>query len=122
MSDLKARAGQPITAEKWNRVIDRLPVGDAASPRGFVRLLLCRTSEEISASTIDASDTADSVYESGTVVAYGMSDNGDGTFSPALFGGEKIMINASEEAIPSGTELWAIETFGGILVSTVWVC
>jgi hypothetical protein len=123
VSDLRARAGKPIAADKWNAIVDRLP---ESAQKGFgeaiTRLRLCRTTKTISASSIDASDTADSVYESGVVNTYGLENNEDGAFSPALSTSQRIMINASEEAIPSGTELWAIESFDGILVSTVWIC
>lgn len=123
MSDLKVRSGQPLTATRWNEVVDRLPPDITTSgPGAFVRLVLCRTTETIGASTINESDTTASVYESGTVDAHGLINNGDGTFSPGKLPGNRIMINASAEEIPSGTELWAIDTYDGILVSTVWIC
>ena len=123
MSDLKAKAGQPVTAEKWNKVIDRLPaVATGPGSGGGIRLLLCRTTELIEAAEINESDTALSVYYSGLVNTHGLINNGDGTFSPGLTANAKLMINAGAEEIPSGTELWAIDTFGGVLVSTVWIC
>ena len=34
MSDLKAKVGQPVTADKWNRIVDRLPSTTAGNPAG----------------------------------------------------------------------------------------
>ena len=123
MSDLKAKAGQPVTAEKWNKVIDRLPaVATGPGSGGQVRLVLVRTTEVIEAAEIDEDDTELSVYYSGLVNTYGLINNGDGTFSPGLTANAKLMINAGSTEITSETEMWAIDTFGGILVSTVWAC
>lgn len=123
MSVLKAKSGHPITAEKWNQVVDLLP-GERTGPgsRGLTRLVLCRTTEDIPAAVIDESDTVSTVYSSGAVDTYGLVNNGDGTFAPGKTGKEGIMINASREIISSGTELWAIESWDGVLVSTVWAC
>lgn len=123
MSDLKAKPGQPVTAKKWNGVVDRLlESSEDAKQIDLVRLILCRTLEAIDGAVIDASDTADSVYSSGEVDTYGLVNNGDGTFSPGITNRKWILLNAASSSIPVDTELWAIEASTGVLVSTVWVC
>lgn len=123
MTIQKVKAGQPIRAAMMNQIIDQLPSEQfgANGPLG-IRLILCRTTEAISAATIDEDDTEDSVYGSGLVDTYGLINNEDGTFSPGITNEPRIMINASKQEIASGTELWAIESNDGVLISTVWVC
>ena len=122
MSDLKVSPGQPVSADKWNQVIDRLPGIEANGNAIPSRVVLCRTTEDIEEAAISDSDTEDSVYHSGTVQVYGIKNNGDSTFSPALLPGLRIMLNTGTEFMPSGTEVWAVETFGGHLVAIVWAC
>ncbi|MCM2369639.1 hypothetical protein [Aporhodopirellula aestuarii] len=123
MSDLKAKAGQPVSANKWNRVVDRLP-GEMVGPGipSAWRMVLCRLSEDVAASTISNSDTADSIYQSCEVEVYGLVANGDGTYSPVLTTEKGIMLNPAKESIPEGTEMWCMYLPSGLLVATVQAC
>ena len=123
MSDLKAQKGEPIAADKWNSAMDLLASQNFdAGTRARFHIKLVRTLEAIAAATVDGSDTADSVYNSGEVQTFGLKNNGDGTFEPVLSNKNQIMINAGLEEIPSGTELWAMDYGDGVLISTVWPC
>lgn len=123
MSDLKVKPGQPVSATGWNQMVDRLP-GDNVAPGGpgLWRMVLCRLTEEVAASTIDDNDTANSIYQSCEVQVYGLVNNGDGTFSPALTTEKGIMLNPAEVSIPEGTEMWCMYLSSGILVATVEAC
>jgi hypothetical protein len=123
VSDLKVKSGQPISAANWNNVIDRLP-SDQTGPGtlGQLRIVLCRTTEAIAASTINAGDTTLTVYRTGLVQVHGLVRNSDGNYNPVITTEKRLMINVSAETIPAGAELWGMYTFDGLLISTVWPC
>jgi hypothetical protein len=125
VSDLKIKPGDPIRATQWNGIVDRLPPVDfnfkSADPSKGQRLILCKTTEEIAASTFD-DDIELHVYESGLVDTFGLINNEDGTFTPVLIAENRIMLNPSEETMPDGTVVWAFETYDAYLVASVWPC
>lgn len=86
------------------------------------RLVLCRTTTTIAAAVIDVDDTEDSVYYAGVVNLYSLTETATNTFSPGLLKTQKRMINPAEEEIPSGTEVWAEEAVGGLLIASIWSC
>ena len=112
-----------MTAEWFNKTLPKTEVdqkGNDIPPLN--RLVICRTTSAIAGAEINESDTEDTTYYSGLVNTYVLDYSSNGIYSPHLTNTQRIMINPSQEEIPSGTEVWAMEAEGGIYIATIWVC
>lgn len=112
-----------MTAEWYNHTLPKTELDAKGSPVNVKnRLIICRTTTAITAADINTEDTSASVYYSGLVNTFTLSYSATGSYSPGALTRQAILINPSQEEIPSGTEVWALEAEGGILVATIWSC